>query len=69
MLTNHTAYKYETPYKIPFLISQYFTNGTLMLQYGTIQITYNIRCIKPYKFDNKVEYSNTKIWMTLSTYE
>ena len=29
MLTNHTAYKYETPNKRPFLITHCFTNGTL----------------------------------------
>ena len=32
MLTNHTAYKYETPYKGPFVITQCFTNGTVHLQ-------------------------------------
>ena len=34
MLTNQTAYKYETPYKGPFLITQCFTNGTGNFQYG-----------------------------------
>ena len=29
MLTNHTAYKYETPYKGLFMITQCFTNGTV----------------------------------------
>ena len=55
MLTNHTAYKYETPYKGPFLITQCFTNGTINLQCGVVQIKYNIRCIKPYKSDTKVD--------------
>ena len=27
MLLNHTAYKYETPYKVPFVITQCFING------------------------------------------
>ena len=60
MLTNHTAYKYENPYKGLFVITQCFTNGMVMLQYGAIQITYNIRRIKPYKSDTKVEYYNSK---------
>ena len=60
MLTNHTAYKYETTYKGHFLITQYFTNFTVMLQYGVTQIKYNIRKIKPYKSDNKVEDINSK---------
>ena len=60
MLTNHTAYKSETPYKGPFVITQFFTNGTVLLQYGAIQITYNIRRIKPYKYDTKVGDFNPK---------
>ena len=31
ILTNHTAYKYDTPYKGPFVITQCFTNVTLNL--------------------------------------
>ena len=60
MLTNQTSYKHETPYKDPFVITQCFTNGTVNLQHGAIQIKYNIRCIKPYKLDTKVEYFNSK---------
>ena len=36
MITNHTAYKYETPYKFPFVITQCFNNGAVNLQYGPI---------------------------------
>ena len=35
ILTNHTAYKYETPYKGPFLITHFLTNSTVNLQCGT----------------------------------
>ena len=59
MLTNHTAYKHETPYKGPFVITQFFANGAVKLPNGAIQITYNICHIKPYKLDNKVEYFNS----------
>ena len=31
MVTKHTAYKYETPYKGPVVITQCFTNGTANL--------------------------------------
>ena len=31
MLTNNAAYKYETPYKGPFVITQCCTNGTVTL--------------------------------------
>ena len=54
MLTNHNVYKYETLYKCPFVITQCFNNGTVNLQYGVVQIKYNIRGIKPYKSDTKV---------------
>ena len=60
MLTKQTAYTYETPYNIPFVITQCFTNETVMLQCGAIKITYNTRCIKPFKPDTKVEDSNSK---------
>ena len=59
MLTNHTAYKYETSNKGPFVITQCFTNGKVNLKYGVIKITYNIPRIKPYKFDTKVEDFNS----------
>ena len=71
MLTHHTAYKYETPYKGPFVTKQCFTNGTVKLQYSATQITYNIRRIKPYRLDTKVDDSNSinmsdglNIWLT-----
>ena len=60
MLTNHIAYKYETPYKGPFVITQCFTNVTISLQYGPAKISHNIRRIKPYKSDTKVEDSNSE---------
>ena len=59
MLTNHTVYIYETLYKGPFVITQCFTNGTVNLQCDAIKIKYNIRCIKPYKSDTKVEDYNS----------
>ena len=60
MLTNHTAYKYEMTYKVHFAIKHCFTNRTVILQYVVTQIQYNIRRIKLYKSDTKVEYFNSK---------
>ena len=59
MLATHTAYKYETAYKGPFLITQCFNNGALHLQCGVIQIKYNTRPIQTYKLDTKVEDYNS----------
>ena len=42
------------------MITQCFTNITVMLQCGAIQITYNIRPNKPYKSDTKIEDYNSK---------
>ena len=55
MLTNKYSYKYEPPYNGTFVITQCWTNGTVTLQYGVIQIKHNIRFIKPYTFDTNVE--------------
>ena len=41
------------------MITQCLTNGTLNLKYGAIEISYNIRHIKQYKSDTKVEYFNS----------
>ena len=60
MLNNHTEYKYETPYKVKFVLTQCFTNGTVSLQCGAIQMKYNIRRINPYKLDTKVGYYGSK---------
>ena len=32
MISNHAVYKYETPYKGPFMIKRCFTNGKINLQ-------------------------------------
>ena len=68
MLTKHTAYKYETPYTGTFLITQCFEkNVTVNLQYGTVQIKYNVRRIKPYESDTTVEDISSKICLMMST--
>ena len=58
MITYHTSYKYETPYKGHFVIKKCITSGTVMSQYGPTKIRHDIRRIKPYKSDYKVEDSN-----------
>ena len=59
MLTNHTAYKYETSYKYPFVTTWRFTNGMINLKCGHTKIKFNILQIKPYNLDTKVEGSNS----------
>ena len=58
MITNRPEYKYGTPYKGPFVITQCFTNGMVNLQFDK-KTRYNIRWINPYKPDEKVEDSNS----------
>ena len=59
MLNNQAKYKYVTQYRGPCWITWCFTNGTVNLQYGPTKITYNIRQIKQYKLDTKVEDYNS----------
>ena len=59
-ITKHTSKKYETPYTVPFVITQCFINVMVELQYGATKIRYNIHRIKPYKQDTKVEDINTE---------
>ena len=51
------------------MIKQCFTNGTVKLQFGAIEVTHNIRPINPYKSDKNVEYINPKDMCDLSKYE
>ena len=48
ILNNHYTLKYDTPYKVPFDITQCWTNGMVTSKYGVTKIRYNIRLIKPY---------------------
>ena len=60
MLDNNNAYKYETPYKVPFVITQYFTNVTITFQCGAIKIRCNIHHIKPHTADTNHENIDLK---------
>ena len=42
------------------MITRSFTNGTVNLKYGAIQVKYNTRRIKPYKPDANIEDINPK---------
>ena len=54
IINNHVAYKYENPYKGPFVITRCFTNGTAILKYGAKKIRCNICRIKLYKYNTNV---------------
>ena len=58
MITYHTAYKYETPYKGPFVKTQCFNNDTVNLQCIATEIRHNICFINPYESETKVEDFN-----------
>ena len=58
MLNDHAAYKYETPYKGVFVITKFWTTFKVTLQYDAIQIMYNTRHIKPYKYVTNVKDIN-----------
>ena len=60
MITKHIVYKYETAYIGLFVMTQFFTNDTVKLQFGPTKIGYNIRQIKLYKSGTKVEDINSK---------
>ena len=67
ILNKHTVYKLKTPYMVPFVITQCFTNGTLNLQCDAIQIKSNIRRINPYKLDTIVEdYNSISMYGTVN---
>ena len=51
-----TAYKYKTPYKVPLVITQCWTNVISTLQCVAIKFRHNISHIKSYKYDTNVEY-------------
>ena len=63
-----TAYKYEWPYTGSFVITQFLNNGTVNLQCVPKKIRYDIRRIKPYKCDTKVEDISSKVCLTMSVY-
>ena len=60
MLKNNTAYKYEMPNKVPFVITICFDNIVVSLQSGAVQTKYNIYCIQPYKSDTTIEKFSLK---------
>ena len=54
-LNNNSAFKYETPYKGLFEITQCWTNDVVTLQCDAIKIMHNIRHIQLYTYDTNVE--------------
>ena len=48
MTLTKSAYKYETPYGVPYKKFQTWTNGTATLRMGAVTMILNIHNIKPY---------------------
>ena len=67
MRDNHASYKYASPYKSPFMITQCQTNDTVTLQCVMMQIRYNIRCIKPHESGTNIEGINLKLMVDNAT--
>ena len=65
MLNNYAAYKYETPYKGPFVIMHCFANSMVKLQCGAIKSRYKICRINPYKNDTNVEDINYQLYTSV----
>ena len=55
MINNTYDFRYETPNKGPFEITQFWANDTFYLQCGKIKIRYNIHRIIPYTSDTNVD--------------
>ena len=60
MITNNFTYKYENPYNVQFLETQFLTNGTVTLKWGAIKIRNTVRRIEPHTSDAKVEDITTE---------
>ena len=58
MISNKSAKKYGIPYTGPFLIKQYWTNHTVILQCGAMRIYHNMCQIKSHTSDTNVEDIN-----------
>ena len=58
MITNNAVYKHKTPYNGPFVITQCWANGRVILKCGAIKIRHNISWIKTYTSDTNVEDIN-----------
>ena len=55
MLDNNSAYKYENPYKGPFVITQCLNNVMVTLQCGAMKSRYNIHHIKLHTYDTNID--------------
>ena len=58
MIINNAAYKYEMPYNGQFEITQFWTDGTVTLQFGVIKVRHIICRIKIYTPGTNVEDIN-----------
>ena len=62
MLNNNDHFKDEMPYKGPFDIMQYCTNGAFTLQVDAIKTKFNIHHMKPSKTNYHVGYFTSKAY-------
>ena len=58
MVNKNAAIRYETSYKGPFVITQFWTNDKVTINCAAIKIRYNTHHIKPYTYDANVDNIN-----------
>ena len=68
MITNNSAYKYETPHNGPFVITRCWTNGTVSIQYDPIKLGIIYIRLKHINLIQKLKISTPKTCVTISTY-
>ena len=69
MLTKQTAYKYETPYTGPFVITQCFNNVTMNVQCGQNKLGIIYVASSHINMILMLNILTPKICLTVSTYE
>ena len=68
MLTNHTVFKYETPYKGPVVITKCFTNVMVNLQYGPTKLGVIYVALSHINWILKLKILIRKICLMMSAY-
>ena len=69
MLNNNAAYKYENPYKVPFVINQCWTNCTVTLKCGTTKIGIIYITLSHIHLIQTLKILPLEICVTMSTYD
>ena len=69
MITNDSAYKYVTPHNGLFVITQWYTNGTVTLHCGLIKVDIIYVGLSHINLVQMLKILTFKIYVTTSTYD